>query len=286
VDQLTVVLIAVAGSVATLVIISLGLAVIFGMMRVINLAHGEFLMLGAFAALTFGRLGLGIWPSVLLAPIPVGLFGLLVERLLIRFLYGRILDTMLATWGLSLILVQAMVLIFGPATHGIGEPLGHLRLGAYSVSQYSMLMIAVAALLLALVYVLFARTPYGLMARAATQNPEMASAVGIDIGRTNMVTFAVGSALAGAGGALLAPLAGVVPSMGQAYVAQAFMTVVVGGQGVLLGTSAAAGLLGSAYSLLSFVLTPFLGQAGLLLLAIVLVRLRPRGLSAGWKRLL
>lgn len=285
-DQLAVVSIAVLGSIATLVVVSLGLAVIFGMMRVINLAHGEFMMLGAFSVLTLGRLGLDIWLSILLAPLLVGAFGLLVERLLIRFLYGRLLDTMLATWGLSLVLVQAVTLVFGPATHGIGEPLGHLRVGAYSVSQYSLLTILAAAVLLALVYVLFARTPYGVMSRAATQNPEMAAALGIDTGRVNMITFAVGSALAGAAGALLAPVAGVVPSMGQAYVAQAFMTVIVGGQGVLLGTSAASALLGGTYSVLSFALTPFLGQAGLLLLAILLVRLRPAGLSAGWRRLL
>jgi urea ABC transporter permease protein UrtB len=282
-DQAIVVLISILASVATLIIISLGLAVIFGMMRVINLAHGEFWMLGAYTALTMDRLVHNVWLAILIAPLGVGLFGLAVERLLIRFLYRRILDTMLATWGLSLMLTQVVSLVYGPATFGIGEPLEHLRIGAYSVSEYSLFLIAAACILLALVYVLFAATDYGLSARAAIQNPEMASVLGINTGRVNMITFSLGSALAGAAGALLAPVVGVVPSMGQAYVPQAFMTVIVGGPSVLLGTSAASGILGTINSVTSFALTPVLGQAALLIVAILLVRWRPHGLSAGWR---
>lgn len=117
------------------------------------------------------------------------------------------------------------------------------------------------------------------MARAATQLPEMASAIGINAKRINMLTFGFGAALAGAGGALLAPLAGVVPSMGQAYVGRAFMTVVVGGPGVLTGTASAAGLLGAVDSLVSNLVTPFLGTAALLVVAIVLIRILPSGIS-------
>jgi branched-subunit amino acid ABC-type transport system permease component len=212
-DQIVSLLISVLFSVSTLVIIALGLAVIFGMMRIINLAHGEFLMLGAFAVLTATRAGLPIWAAMLLAPLVVGVMGLVIERLVIRHLYGRILDTMLATWGLSLVLTQLATVIFGPATQGIATPLGSVRIGAYSIAQYSLLLIVAAILLLALTYLVFTRTRYGLMAQATTQLPEMASALGIDVQRMNMVTFAFGSALAGAGGALLAPISGVVPTM-------------------------------------------------------------------------
>jgi urea ABC transporter permease protein UrtB len=283
-DQIVSLLISVLFSVSTLVIIALGLAVIFGMMRIINLAHGEFLMLGAFAVLAATRAGLPIWPAMLLAPLVVGVLGLVIERLVIRHLYGRILDTMLATWGLSLVLTQLATVIFGPATQGIATPLGSVRIGAYSIAQYSLLLIVVAILLLALTYLVFTRTRYGLMAQATTQLPEMASALGIDVQRMNMVTFAFGSALAGAGGALLAPISGVVPTMGVAFVAKAFMTVIVGGQALLVGSTAAAGLLGTVDNVVSYLTTPFLGQGAVLVVAIVLLRLLPQGLSGRWKR--
>ena len=283
-DQIVSLLVSVLFSVATLVIIALGLAVIFGMMRIINLAHGEFLMLGAFAVLAATRAGLAIWPAMLLAPLVVGVMGLVIERLVIRHLYGRILDTMLATWGLSLVLTQVATIIFGPATQGIATPLGSVQIGAYSISQYSLLLIVVTILLVALTYLVFTRTRYGLMAQAATQLPEMASALGIDVQRSNMVTFAFGSALAGAGGALLAPISGVVPTMGVAFVAKAFMTVIVGGQALLVGSTAAAGLLGTVDNVVSYLTTPFLGQGAVLGVAIVLLRLLPQGLSGSWKR--
>lgn len=270
--------------VALLVVISLGLAVIFGMMGVINLAHGEFLMLGAFFTLSGVRAGLNVWLAMIVAALAVGLVGLAVERLLIQFLYGRLAATMLATWGLSLILVQVVVLAYGPATQGIPTPLGAVRVGRYSLSEYNLVLIAAAMLLLAVVFLVFTRTRYGTMARAATQLPDMAGAVGINARRVNMLTFGFGAALAGAGGALLAPVAGVVPSMGQAYVGRAFMTVVVGGPGVLTGTATAAGLLGSVDSLVSNAFSSFLGTASLLVVAIVLLRLLPTGISGRWRR--
>src|SRR5438132_7354249 len=150
-DQALIIVISVLTSVATLLIVSLGLAVIFGLMRVINLAHGEFLMLGAYAALVGTRVHLNLWLAILMAGVAVGLFGLLVERLIIRRLYGRMLDTMLATWGLSLVLIQAVSLIFGPATNGIGTPLGSVRVGGYSFSGYTLVLIVAAILLLAAV---------------------------------------------------------------------------------------------------------------------------------------
>ena len=132
-------------AVASLVLISLGLAVVFGMMRVINLAHGEFLMLGGYAAIVSVQLGVNIWLAMLVvAPLVVGLIGLLVERLIIRFLYGRMLDTMLATWGLSLFLIGLVTLIFGNTTTGISTPIPGLQIGAYQVGGYSLFIIAVA----------------------------------------------------------------------------------------------------------------------------------------------
>jgi urea ABC transporter permease protein UrtB len=271
-------------SIAVLVIVSIGLAVVFGMMGIINLAHGEFLMLGAYTTLVGVRAGLYLWLAMVLAAATVGVFGLIVERLLIRHLYGRLADSMLATWGLSLIMAQAMVLIFGPSTQGIATPTGSMQIGSYSVAYYSLVLVGAAAALLAIVFWVFTRTRYGVMARAVTQVPEMAAAVGINSDLVNAGTFAFGSALAGAAGALLAPLVGVMPTMGQAYIARAFMTVIVGGPGVLSGTAAASVLLGGVENVVSYLSTPFFGQGALLVLAIVLLRVLPTGLSGRWQR--
>src|SRR3989440_9760507 len=282
-DQALIIVSSVLTSVATLLLISVGLAVIFGLMRVINLAHGEFLMLGAYAVLVATRNGISVWIAIPLAGVAVGIFGVVVERLLIRPLYGRLLDTLLATWGLSLVLVQVVSIIFGPATNGIGTPLGSVHVGGYSFSEYSLVLIAMALIIMAAVYALFTRTRDGVMARAAIQNPPMARALGIDTARMNMLAFRIGSGLAGLAGALLAPVAGVVPSFGQACIAQAVLTVIGGGPDGITGTWAAAGLLGSSYSLVSYLTTPFIGQAALLLIAIVLLRILPRGLSGNWR---
>jgi len=254
------------------------------MMGVINFAHGEFLMLGAFLTLTGVKAGLSFWLAVPLATVAMGLFGLVVERVLIRHLYGRLEATMLATFGLSLILVQVAVLIWGTSTQGIDTPLGSFRIGAYAFSVYRVSLIGFAGLLLAAVYWVFTRTRFGTMARAATQNREMARALGIDAGRVNMGTFAFGAALAGAGGALLAPITAVAPSMGTAFIARAFMTVVVGGPAALTGTAASSGLLGTVQRVVSDQTSAVLGTLSLLVVAIVLLRLMPTGLSGRWGR--
>ncbi|MEZ2349813.1 branched-chain amino acid ABC transporter permease [Caballeronia sp. RCC_10] len=271
-------------SIAILILVSLGLSVLFGMMGIINLAHGEFLMFGAFATLAGMRVGLPLPIAMVIATLAVAAFGWIVERVLIRHLYGRLADSMLATWGLSLIMSQVAVYAFGPTTQGIATPGGSFRLGDYSISVYSLVLIAAALGLLAFVYAVFTRTKYGVMARAAVQRPQMAAAVGIDPRRVNALTFMFGAALAGAAGALLAPMVGVMPTMGEAYIARAFMTVVVGGPGVLTGAAAASTLLGGLENIVSYLSSPFLGQAALLVLAICLVRVMPTGISGRLRR--
>lgn len=274
----------VLNSIAMLVIVSVGLAVIFGMMGLINLAHGEFLMLGAYMTVTFYRLGLGFWVAAVLGALFVGLFGVVIERCLVRFLYGRLAAMMLATWGLSLIMIQAVTLIFGTSTHSLPTPLGSFKIGQYSFSDYSIVVDLAALAMLALVYVVFTKTRYGVMARAATMDPIMAAAVGIDVRRVNMLTFGFGAVLAGFGGALLSALAGVVPTFGQQYVGNAFMVVISGGAAVLTGTASASVLLGGVQGLVSNASTAFFGSISLLLVAIVLLRFMPTGISGKWGR--
>ena len=266
--------------VAVLVIVSLGLAVVFGMMRVINLAHGEFMMLGAFAAVLASGAGLSLWVAMLVvAPVAVGLFGLLVERLLIRRLYGRMVDTMLATWGLSLALVGGMTMLVGNSVSGVSAPLGSVGIGGFRTSGYDLFLIGAAAALSLGVWAALRFTRWGLVARGTMQDAETASALGVAPDRVYAATFAAGAALSGLAGALLAPLSGVVPTMGAAYIARAFITVITGGAAILAGTLSASGLLGTVSTLGTFLSTPVLGEVAMLAVAIVLLRLLPRGIT-------
>lgn len=271
--------------IATLLIISLGLAVIFGMMRVINLAHGEFLMLGAYSAIVSARAGINIWVAMLIiAPLVVGAIGVVVERLVIRPLYGRILDTMLATWGLSLGLIGAVTMIFGNSVSGFSAPLGSIAIGGYRSSAYGLFLIGAALVMLAGTWTVLRLTPAGLIARGTMQNPEMAAALGVSPGRVYAVTFAAGAALSGLAGALIAPFSGVVPTMGTVYIARAFIAVVTGGAAMLAGTLSASALLGSVSTLGTFFTTPVLGEVIMLGIAVVLLRLLPQGITGRFFR--
>ena len=266
--------------VAVLVIVSLGLAVVFGMMRVINLAHGEFMMLGAFAAVLASGAGLSLWVAMLVvAPLAVGAFGLVVERLVIRRLYGRMVDTMLATWGLSLALVGGMTMLVGNTVAGVSAPLGSVAIGGFRTSGYELFLIAAAAALSLAVWAVLRFTQAGLLARGTMQDAEMASALGVPPDRVYAATFAVGAALSGLAGALLAPLSGVVPPMGAAYIARAFITVITGGASILAGTLSASSLLGTVSTLGTFLSTPVFGEVAMLLVAVLLLRLLPRGIT-------
>ena len=265
---------------ASLVLLCLGLAVIFGMMRIINLAHGEFVMLGAYATVISANAGLNIWLAMLVvAPAFVGLVGLVVERCLIRFLYGRLADTMLATWGLSLFLVGIVTTVYGNTIKGVPTPLGGFSIGQYSASYYTIFLLGVALVALGIVFALLRFTRFGLIARATMQNPGMAAALGVNPGKIYMVTFAFGAAITGLAGGVLAPVSGIGPNMGSAYVAKAFMTVIGGGPAIFAGTSAASVLFGAINQIASFLTTPVFGEVILFASAIILIRIMPQGIS-------
>ena len=275
----------VVSGIATLVLISLGLAIIFGMMRIINLAHGEFLMLGAYATVVSTNLGVNVWVAMLVvSPVFVGLVGLVIERTLVRFLYGRLVDTMLATWGLSLFLVGLVTTIFGNTIKGVPTPLGGFEVGAYRSSYYTLFLALMAMLLLIGVIVVLRYTRFGLVARATMQNPNMASALGVNPTKVYMVTFGIGAAVTGLAGALLAPVSGISPTMGGAFVAKAFITVVGGGAAILAGTATASALFGTINQLASYATTPVFGEVMLLVAATVLIRVLPEGITGRFFR--
>jgi len=272
-------------AIASLALISLGLAIIFGMMKVINLAHGEFLMLGGYAAIEANKLGLNIWIAMLVvAPIVVGAIGVIVERTIIRWLYGRIIDTMLATWGLSLFLIGLTTAIFGNTTVGLSAPLGSFEIGRYRLSAYTLFVIAVAVVALAGVLAALRFTRAGLIARGTMQNGAMAAALGVNPGRVYAVTFGVGAALTGLAGAVLAPVSGVFPTIGAAYVAKSFITVIGGGAAIVTGTTSASILFGAINQLATYATTPVFGEVALLAAAIVLIRVLPQGVTGRFFR--
>jgi len=285
VDYVVILLLQIGSAIASLVLLSIGLAVIFGMMRVINLAHGEFLMLGGYAAITAYNKGVNLWIAMLVvAPLTVGLFGALVERLVIRHLYGRLIDTMLATWGLSLAMIGFVTVVFGNTVSGISAPLGSLSIGEFRTGRYEIFLIGVAALLLVAGWLVLRYTRLGLIARGTMQNSAMSAALGTNPSAVYAVTFAIGAALTGLAGGLLAPLSGVVPTIGAAYIAKAFITVISGGAAILSGTAIASALLGTINTLTTFAFTSVLGEVALLAAAVVLLRLLPQGITGRFFR--
>lgn len=279
-DYVLIIVLEMLRAISWLVLLASGLAIIFGMMRVINFAHGEFLMLGGYITIMTHNAGVPLWISMLvLAPLTVGIFGVLVERLIIRHLYGRIIDSLLATWGLSLLMIGGVTLIFGNTVQGVSTPLGGLAIGDYQVPLYNFVLIGFAIAIMATTWAVLKFTKAGLIARATMQNPDMAETLGIRTTWVYMTTFGIGSAVTGLAGGLLAPLTGVVPSMGVNFVGQSFITVITGGASMIAGTLSASTLLGTISQGMTFATGPVYGDAALLLAALVLLRVLPQGIT-------
>ncbi|WAC29379.1 ABC transporter permease subunit [Ancylobacter sp. SL191] len=264
---------------AFLVLSACGLAVIFGMMGVINLAHGEFIMCGAYVTVSATHAGLPLPLAILCGALVAGMVGALVEMLVIRHLYDRPLDTIVATWGLSLIATQGTLIILGSTMAGVGTPFGSFQMGAYSYSLYRLVLFVMALVVLAGLYALFNWTRFGVMARATIQVPHMAAALGVDTRRVYSLTFALGAGLAGLTGGLYAPTMTLVPTMGTTFIMEAFVTVVVGGADVFLGTAPAAAVLAVVKATMTSLYGQLFGQIGLLVAVIVVIRVLPKGIS-------
>ncbi len=272
-------------AIASLVLISAGLAIVFGMMKVINLAHGEFMMMGGYAAITAVNLGVNVFVAmIVVAPLVVGLIGLVVERLVIRHLYGRLVDTMLATWGLSLFFIGVVTMIFGNTTTGISTPIAGFAVGNYQINGYNFFVILVAIVLVLLMLLVLRSTRLGLIARGTMQRSDMASALGYSPDRIYMATFFCGSALSGLAGAVFAPLVGLVPASGGTYIAKAFITVIAGGPSLIAGLVSSSGLFGLVNQVFTFAVSPVIGEVALLVAAVILLRLLPQGVTGRFFR--
>lgn len=288
-----------------LVLTAIGLAITFGVMRVINMAHGEMLMLGAYTAfvvtdpqllpawinrilawcgLDWEIQNINIFVAIPIAFVVVGFVGYLTEVCLIRFLYGRPLDTLLATWGLGLIFQQVVNLTFGANLKSVRQPeilQGNLAIGDIAIPVYRIFIVLFTLLCLLLVYLWFYRTSSGLKIRAVVQNRAMASALGISTRRVDSLTFAIASGLAGVAGCILGPLYNVNYVMGNQYVVDAFMVVILGGMGQLAGSVAGAVVIGFGTGFVEkMVSQPPIAKVIVLSTVVCFLLIRPAGLFA------
>lgn len=265
-----------------LLIIALGLAIIYGTMGVINLAHGEFVMLGAYATWALQTYaGLGLLPALPLVFVAVAAAGWLIEKAVVQRLYARPLDTILATWGIGIVLQQSVRLLVGAESRFVRGPeilSGNIEIGNVVLSNYRLFVIVFSAAVLTATWLLMTRTEFGMKLRAVIQNRRISECYGIEAKRVYALTFAYGAGLAGIAGALITPLFSTIPTMGTSLVVDAFLVVIVGGLGSLIGAATAAMLIGEATALLSIVMNDTLGRIAVLAGIILLIRFRPRGL--------
>ncbi|NJK61842.1 MAG: urea ABC transporter permease subunit UrtB [Synechococcaceae cyanobacterium SM2_3_1] len=265
-------------------LVALGLTVIYGSMGVINMAHGELIMLGAYGAV-FAEKYLSI-PFLLCLPLAfmiTGFIGMLMEVLIVKPLYHRLQDTLLATWGVGIVIQQIIRLTFGPGLQNLTVPeylINQVQVFGLSLQPFRISIFLLSLILVGLVVFLLFRTDFGTQLRAVTQNAEISACNGINVNRVKSLTFALGSGLAGIAGVMLGGLKNVSPTMGTPYVVDAFITVVVGGVSSLVGTVASAGVLGQINAIVAWLSNDVLAKAALFGLTIIIIRFRPNGLFA------
>jgi urea transport system permease protein len=274
--------------VAILVIAALGLAIIFGVAGVINMAHGELIMIGAYTAAVVGKLGGNTFIAIPVAFVVVGLLGLIIERGVIQWIYDRPLETLLATWGVGIILQTVIKLIFGPELYYVGAPKilegGFRTIGRLPFPWYRLFLIVMAILLLILVFYVIFKTNFGLKVRAVRRNRAISGCLGIDTARVDMTIFGFGCGLAGIAGAVLAPIKSVSTTMGFPYAVDSYMVLVLGGVGSLWGVLTGGALIGESETILSFIFNNVIGRLLVFLFIVIVIRVVPRGIFGYYER--
>lgn len=265
---------------AFLLLAAAGLVLIYGMMGVINMAHGELMMIGAYVAAGAFHAGAPAPVAIAAAGLGAGLAGVVMERLVVRRFYNKLLSSLVVTWGLSLIMSQGTLLILGPSIQNLPTPFGSFSVGGFSFGTYRMVLFAVAIGLIVGVWALFRYTAFGVAARAAMENPRMAAALGVDTKRIYTATFAIGSALGGIAGAMFAQTAAISPFFGQSYTPMAFITVVMGGSAnAILGLIYASLSLAGVQTIASNVFNVYVGYVSMMAAAFIALLVMPSGVS-------
>ena len=263
-----------------LLLVTLGLVVIFSLMNVINMAHGEFFLIGAYCVVLIQKIGLSYWWALLLAPIVLIAVGLVVEELVIRHIYRRFIDSILATWGISLVLKQLIVIVFGATAQSVDSPIpGPVEILGVTYPAYRLFIMGVAIALSSAMFLLFYCTPIGLAVRGVIANRTMAASLGINTRRLDRATFAIGAGIAGVAGAVMAPIMSVDPQMGVGFLIPAFLSILVGGSGTLLGALTGTAVISGTSVLVSDVWTQVVAQVVVFTLSILVIRFFPRGIT-------
>ena len=264
---------------ATLALTTLGLAIVFGLLGVMNMAHGEFVMLGAYSVVTVQKLGLPLVAAVPLAVVVCGALGYVVERWLIRPLYARPFDTLLATWALAMLMRKLVEAVFGREYRNVESTLTEpMMVFGSQYPAYRLALIALAVVVMAGLFLWYRRSAAGLRVRAMTANPVLAQALGINTRRLASQAFVIGVVFAGLSGVLLAPLIRIEPGIGVDYLLDAFFVLVVGGLGTLGGMFGGVGIIGGSQAIVSSVAGQTSGYAVVLMLSIIFLWLKPNGL--------
>jgi urea transport system permease protein len=271
------------GYAGILVIAASGLAIIFGIAGVINMAHGQFIMVGAYTAALVDSLGGSLFLAIPLAFIVVALLGLVVERGVIQWIYDRPLETLLATWGIGIIIEVVIKVIFGTLGQKVGWPPlldGNIRIFARPphFPYYRAFHIALAIVILVATFYILYRTRFGLKVRAVRRNRTMSGCLGIDTARVDMLIFMYGSGLAGVAGAVIAPIKAATIDMGFSYAVSSYMVIVLGGVGNFLGVPTGGVLIGEGTTLLAYLYNTVIGQLLVFIAIVVAIRVFPRGI--------
>ena len=271
---------------AMLFITALGLVIIFGLMGVVNMAHGEFIMIGAYITYFVSTVfHASFFLAMILAFLVTAIFGVLIEVTLVKRLYGKIAETLLATFALSIILQQLVRMAFGPEDKFVGLPMeGRFYLWGIAVPHYNVFLIAVALFIMLATLALFYKTSFGMQLRAVTNNRSMAQCLGVNTSRIDTLTFACGSGLAGLAGALIAPVKSVMPSMGSYYIVDGFLTVVLGGFASIAGTAASSVVISESVTVMAGYISEITAKVLVFLIIIALIRFKPEGLFSSEKR--
>jgi branched-chain amino acid transport system permease protein len=301
-------------SVAFLILSAIGLSIIFGMMGVINMAHGELMMIGAYVTAYSIHNGVPVPIAILFAGVGAGIAGIIMERLIIRHFYKQLLSSLVVTWGISMVISQLFLVLFGPTMESLRTPFssikiliggdigfailgpksfaaladasGRLPSGVESFGVYRIIMFVIAVLLIAAIWALMRYTEFGGRARATMDNPKMANALGINTSHIYAYTFGLGSALAGIAGGMFALTASITPFFGAAYTAKAFITVVVGGSANFIsGLVGSVLTLGGVQTLFTNIFSVYIGFVGMIAAAFLILLLMPTGISGFIERI-
>ena len=265
---------------SVLFLTTIGLVIIFGMMDVVNNAHGEFIMIGAYTAcLSVNSLHLPFALACVLAALITGLVGILIEQAVTKKLYGKVAETLLVTFALEYIIQQIVRMIFGPENQTVEVPVkGQFSVFGISVPYYNGILICMAVFVLVFTLLLFYKTSFGMQLRAITQNRDMTQCLGINVGKINMLTFGYGAALAGFSGALIAPVKSVFPGMGPAFNVDGFLVVILGGLNSIIGSFASSFVINESITVMSGYMSQVVSKLLIFVVIIVIVRFRPNGL--------